>query len=199
VSLGPLAEPLEAGPIRPGAGLGLLHRHAGFTGSGPKLSYAGCFGDNDTSGGSFPFTSLPAVRANGLGDGATQTGLFQRGSGNSVGGTIGLPQVTDGTSNTIAVGETLYESCNWYTWSNGNGTYASVVIPLNFQIVLGGSGINGSGNWPTGFGFRSQHPGVINFLFLDGSVKAIKQTVDRNTLRGLATRGLGEVISADAY
>jgi prepilin-type processing-associated H-X9-DG protein len=171
-----------------------------YTSSGPKLSYAGCFGDNDTSGGSFPYTTLPAVRANGLGDGATQTGIFQRGSGNNVGGTVTLAMVTDGTSNTIAVGETLYESCNWYTWPNANGTYASVVIPLNFKIVLGGTGIYGSGNWPTGFGFRSQHPGVINFLFLDGSVKAIKQTIDRNyVLRALATRNLGEVVSADAY
>ncbi len=171
-----------------------------FTGLGPKLSYAGCFGDNDTSGGSFPYTTLPAVRNNGLGDGATQTGIFQRGSGNNIGGTVTLAMVTDGTSNTIAVGETLYESCNWYTWPNANGTYASVVIPLNFPIVLGGAGIYGSGNWPTGFGFRSQHPGVINFLFLDGSVRAIKQTVDRNyVLRALATRNLGEVVSSDAY
>ena len=170
-----------------------------YTALGPKLSYAGCFGDNDTSGGSFPYTTAPTVRANGLGDGASQTGIFQRGSGNNVGGIVTLASVTDGTSNTIAVGETLYESCNWYTWPNGNGTYASVVIPLNFPIVLGGAGIYGSGNWPTGFGFRSKHPGVINFLFLDGSVKAIKQTVDRNTLRSLATRALGEVVSSDAY
>jgi prepilin-type N-terminal cleavage/methylation domain-containing protein/prepilin-type processing-associated H-X9-DG protein len=173
---------------------------ATYNGLGPKLSYAGCFGDNDTSGGLFPYTTPPAVRANGLGDGATETGLFQRGLGNTPGGTLGLAQVTDGTSNTIAVGETLYESCNWYTWPNANGSYASVVIPLNFPIKRGGTGIYGSGNWPTGFGFRSQHSGVINFLMLDGSVRAIKQTVDRSSvLRALATRAGGEVISADAY
>lgn len=167
---------------------------------GPKLSYAGCFGDNDTDGKClFPYTTGVACRTNGLGDGATHTGLFQRGSGNTNGGTVTLAMVTDGTSNTIAVGETLYESCNWFTWPNANGTYATVAIPLNFPIKVGGTGIYGSGNWPTGFGFKSQHPGVINFLFLDGRVAGIKASIDRNTLRGLATRAMGEVISSDAY
>ncbi len=195
----------KPGPIRYQVqGWALTPARLAYTGLGPKLSYAGCFGDNDTSRGTrFPYTTLPAVpreeQPRRYGDGL-QTGIFQRGSGNNIGGTVTLAMVTDSTSNTIAVGETLYESCNWYTWPNANGTYASVVIPLNFPIVLeGGERSTVVGNWPTGFGFRSQHPGVINFLFLDGSVRAIKATVDRNYVLGAWPLGnLGEVVSSDA-
>ncbi|QEH34262.1 putative major pilin subunit [Aquisphaera giovannonii] len=45
----------------------------------------------------------------------------------------------------------------------------------------------------------SRHPGIVNVLFCDGSVKAVKSTIDKSTWWGLGTRGGGEVISADAY
>jgi prepilin-type N-terminal cleavage/methylation domain-containing protein/prepilin-type processing-associated H-X9-DG protein len=66
--------------------------------------------------------------------------------------------------------------------------------------------------WTLGqYGFRSQHPGGANFSFGDGSVKFLKQTINmygpvlaNGTLslgvyRSLATRGGGEVVSADAF
>jgi prepilin-type N-terminal cleavage/methylation domain-containing protein/prepilin-type processing-associated H-X9-DG protein len=61
------------------------------------------------------------------------------------------------------------------------------------------------------FGFRSQHPGGANFLFGDGSVHFLKETIDMGSpaynppnisigvYRRLSTRGKGEVISSDAY
>jgi prepilin-type processing-associated H-X9-DG protein len=61
------------------------------------------------------------------------------------------------------------------------------------------------------FGFRSQHPGGANFLFGDGSVKFLKETIDMGSpvwnpplnnigvYRKLATRATGDVISADAF
>jgi prepilin-type N-terminal cleavage/methylation domain-containing protein/prepilin-type processing-associated H-X9-DG protein len=62
------------------------------------------------------------------------------------------------------------------------------------------------------FGFRSQHPGGANFLFGDGSVRFLKETIDMGSTsynpaatrnigvyRKLSTRSGGEVISADAY
>jgi prepilin-type N-terminal cleavage/methylation domain-containing protein/prepilin-type processing-associated H-X9-DG protein len=45
----------------------------------------------------------------------------------------------------------------------------------------------------------SRHPGVVNVLMLDGSVRAIKSTVNINTWWALGTRSGGEVVSADAY
>jgi prepilin-type N-terminal cleavage/methylation domain-containing protein/prepilin-type processing-associated H-X9-DG protein len=49
------------------------------------------------------------------------------------------------------------------------------------------------------FGFRSRHPGGVNFLFGDGSVHFLKESIALPTYRALATRALGEVVSADAY
>ena len=61
------------------------------------------------------------------------------------------------------------------------------------------------------FGFRSQHPGGANFLFGDGSVHFLKETIDMGSpaynppnvnigvYRKLATRGKGEIVSSDAY
>ena len=45
----------------------------------------------------------------------------------------------------------------------------------------------------------SHHPGGVNVLFCDGSVKAIKSTISVNTWWALGTRAGGEVISSDQY
>ena len=56
--------------------------------------------------------------------------------------------------------------------------------------------ISGHGRgWMTA---RSLHPGGVNVVLGDGSVRFIRDTIDLATWRALATRGGGEVISADA-
>lgn len=45
---------------------------------------------------------------------------------------------------------------------------------------------------------RSRHSGGVNVLFGDGSVRFVKNTVDRATWRAIGTRNGGEVISAEA-
>ncbi len=59
------------------------------------------------------------------------------------------------------------------------------------------------------FGFRSQHPGGAHFLFGDGSVRFLKETIDMGSpnyadqnpgvYRKLSSKADGEVISGDAY
>ena len=48
-------------------------------------------------------------------------------------------------------------------------------------------------------GPRSFHPGGTNSLFLDGHVQFLKDSVNLQTFRAIATRSGGEVISADSY
>ena len=46
---------------------------------------------------------------------------------------------------------------------------------------------------------RSFHPGGVNSLFSDGSVRFIKNTINGLTWRALGTVAGGEVVSSDAY
>lgn len=46
---------------------------------------------------------------------------------------------------------------------------------------------------------NSRHPGIVNVLMCDGSVKAIKSSVNINAWWALGSRSAGEVISADSY
>ena len=46
---------------------------------------------------------------------------------------------------------------------------------------------------------RSRHPGGVNILFADGSVRFIKNSISLPTWRALGTCAGGEVISADSY
>jgi prepilin-type N-terminal cleavage/methylation domain-containing protein/prepilin-type processing-associated H-X9-DG protein len=46
---------------------------------------------------------------------------------------------------------------------------------------------------------RSYHPGGVNALFGDGSVRFVKNSIQWQTWRALGSIGGGEVISADAY
>ena len=49
------------------------------------------------------------------------------------------------------------------------------------------------------YGFRSRHPNGANFVFADGSVKFLKNSVAVAPYRALGTRRGSEVISIDAY
>jgi prepilin-type N-terminal cleavage/methylation domain-containing protein/prepilin-type processing-associated H-X9-DG protein len=51
------------------------------------------------------------------------------------------------------------------------------------------------GQW----GFRSRHPGGANFVFTDGSVHFLKESINLTTYQALGTRSSAEVISADQY
>jgi prepilin-type processing-associated H-X9-DG protein len=46
---------------------------------------------------------------------------------------------------------------------------------------------------------RSNHKGGVNMLFLDGSVKFIKDSVSNSTYAALGTMAGGEVIDASSY
>ena len=133
----------------------------------------------------------------GFGELNTFTGIMTRD-----GGTTSIRDLTDGTSNTFAIGESLFEACDWFTWPNPNGTTAGTAIPINYKVTVhddNADNRSSSRNWRVGFGFKSQHPGIVQFLFADGRVTSIKESINRVTYRALSTRNLGEVISSDAY
>ena len=140
---------------------------------------------------------LPPVAAPG-----TLRGMFDV-STNQV---VSIASVTDGTSNTIAAGESLpaqrADNNVWQFSANANGT----TVPINYPTPLNcdTAGGFGTSNWASrcsyaNTGFKCKHPGGANFLFADGSVHFLKQTISMNTYCALGSRNGGEIVSADAY
>jgi len=166
--------------------------------SGPKLCYFANFGDNHPDDNTYwPWPSLPVAREWGFGELGTWTGILTRD-----GYTTSLRDITDGTANTFLIGESLFEACDWFTWPNPNGTTAGSNVPINWKVPNHNYNANDrydSNNWRAGFGFKSQHPGLVNFLFADGTVRPIKESVNRNVYRWLSTRAQGEVVSSDSF
>jgi prepilin-type processing-associated H-X9-DG protein len=58
---------------------------------------------------------------------------------------------------------------------------------------------NNMANMPMQVPPSSQHPGGVNVLFGDGSVRFIKSTIGLSTWRSIGTRNGGEVLSSDSY
>lgn len=142
--------------------------------------------------------------------------------------TYQIAHVTDGTSNTLFVGETsryIGEPGSPFNFWNRNSVFggsvgdvrmqglAYVVPRINANAVanrspdIDASSLQTISNWwqrPLNltygqFGFRSQHPGGANFLLGDGSVKFIKSTINPATYRAVGTRAGGEAVSADSW
>jgi prepilin-type N-terminal cleavage/methylation domain-containing protein/prepilin-type processing-associated H-X9-DG protein len=95
-------------------------------------------------------------------------------------------------------------------WSNGNSFYDgfTTALPPNGRSLAGAPAQDSDftsededdgGPTYSAVTSRSYHPGGVNALFGDGSVRFIKSSVDWRTWRALGTVGGGEVVSADAY
>jgi prepilin-type N-terminal cleavage/methylation domain-containing protein/prepilin-type processing-associated H-X9-DG protein len=98
---------------------------------------------------------------------------------------IGLVQVSDGSSQTIQIGEDP-EAIN-AMWASGHNIFDQSA-PINARP-------------PIEFGeeLTSQHPGGVNALFADGSVHFLKNSTDPRVVAALCTRDCGEIVSADGF
>jgi len=106
---------------------------------------------------------------------------------------VKLASFTDGTSNTTIVGEILPEFDSFKVWALGNGTFASTHAPLNWFPEPNEPWTG----WPNQVSFRSRHPGGAYFLWGDGHVALMSESVDRDTYRALSTRNLEEIAVDD--
>jgi len=91
----------------------------------------------------------------------------------------------------------------WQTGSPGL-TLTSIIFPPNpTQFQMSACRWDCSSGCGTDFGHlfsqSSAHPGGVNTLFADGSVRFVKSSISQAIWMALATRNGGEVVSADAY
>jgi prepilin-type N-terminal cleavage/methylation domain-containing protein len=121
---------------------------------------------------------------------------------------INMKDVTDGTSNTLMVGECYWDKFTqdgnqmdfWYIGSPqadpwpGNATefsefVGSAGVPLNARTIASTSG------YVKELSFTSFHPAGTLFCYVDGSVKFIPYTVDVPTYRAIGSRNGGETLN----
>jgi prepilin-type N-terminal cleavage/methylation domain-containing protein/prepilin-type processing-associated H-X9-DG protein len=182
----------------------------------------GALGDYAGNLGEYGFLATPPVEV-WAGTGAN--GAFATGTQLANGGfksNTNIQMIVDGTSNTFLVGEKHVPAdmfgrgkvgdLSTYNgvWSTYSGRIAGIGVPLaqGPNDVTPAPAIPApagyvSGTWRPGTDavwakkFGSWHTGVCQFAFCDGSVKAIKNTIDETNLGRLACRYDGQVITAD--
>ncbi len=149
-------------------------------------------------------------------DGAFQ---FEKHSATSTAAPIGnrmqVTDITDGTSNTIFVGEEIYQLQASYTvaeldlpgvarrkalWEFGsdsidcdmgmNEAFGSTGVPMNYPV----RNVGAADQEAYIVSFGSGHTGGANFLLGDGSVRFIATSVNAATYSALGTRGNGDTV-----
>jgi prepilin-type N-terminal cleavage/methylation domain-containing protein/prepilin-type processing-associated H-X9-DG protein len=121
---------------------------------------------------------------------------------------VRIADITDGTSQTLMVGERSFRWCQ-ATWTGmipgaamvppphspaaaGEWTSAGFILGHTFE----GSGGPGSPGTEVN-GFSSQHTQGSNFLFADGHVQFLRVSMDHRVYKALSTRAGGEAIGGD--
>jgi prepilin-type N-terminal cleavage/methylation domain-containing protein/prepilin-type processing-associated H-X9-DG protein len=191
-------------------------------------SYAGNYG---TGGYYTSFSTFP-VKPNGI--------FFMTGPGNemkptTMGGSlhaladdhqnlpgVKLAMITDGTSNTLMMGEKNHRDADFDQWGSANSglkmhqvsawawgggrkgaamLFCSSAVPINTTIRTlqpGSPTTPNIGNQDRRFNaWGSNHTGGANFLLSDGSVRYYRDSLTAQTLAALSTRNGNEVIPAD--
>jgi prepilin-type processing-associated H-X9-DG protein len=226
---GPTGNYGNAPPIIPGTS-----QSFGLT---PVSNYQGSFGDNycggqlitngapggglpwETPDGSTPPPGFPRIGWDGYwgtwfgpnftpGQG-TQRGFFDY---RSTFPPTSISSATDGTSNSIIVGEILPARAADANFWDFNGAYAGMTVPLGWNSnTFPPADPSCLYQWqnataPLGCrysaaakGFVSLHPGGANFAFADGSVHFLKNTISLITYCALGSVAGGEVISSGSY
>jgi prepilin-type N-terminal cleavage/methylation domain-containing protein len=175
---------------------------------GAMTDYAACVGDFRGGPNNPNSPQWFSVQANGAMTLATVPSTPPQGANTPIPTFVSntrMDSITDGTSNTFLIGEKHVPQGALGRLKAGDGpafsgawtTYAGRAAGIEDPLARGPNDLlpstSGDGFWARKFG--SWHTGVCQFVFCDGSVKAVRNTIDTANLRRLAVRNDGEVIT----
>lgn len=189
------------------------HEDNGFA----KSNYLGCMGSN--YGGTAPNMSDAYPWNTGVEGGQSPGSLGTNYWGRTMNGVFGadnnntetymrrFADITDGTSNTIAIGEvsvsehvttTNVSDTRFPIWAGGNG-FCCAMRRLGGVLRMANSQfyINRRVGDASDQSFGSQHPGGAQFVFCDGSVSFLSENINTNIYSYMAGRNDGNVISTN--
>ena len=105
-----------------------------------------------------------------------------------------------GVPKTAAAGGKIASSLNpgvlWYRGTSPTTMYNHAMPPNSYNCSMHPYGATyGFGAFPP----SSRHPGGVNVMMMDGSVRFVKSTIANAAWWGIGTEAAGEVVSADAF
>jgi prepilin-type N-terminal cleavage/methylation domain-containing protein/prepilin-type processing-associated H-X9-DG protein len=164
-----------------------------------KTNYLACMGSDvtgNTLGSGWASWSVP--------NGGTENGVLRQSNNNNNTWTTSLTQIKDGSSNTVMLGEITANSWGYLEsttrdipiWAGGNPGYQGQGRQHNyFRVMDVNYPLNFNGSAYADRCFSSQHPAGANFVFCDGSVRFIDDSIAPFTYQALGTRNGGEPVS----
>ncbi len=128
---------------------------------------------------------------------------------------IGINSFTDGTSNTLLMSEDVIgtnngvgsdhrgdiynddTNCSMFTAYTQPNSLLADQMNTWCQNIAANPPCNSS--YPTFNAARSYHPGGVNTLLADGSVRFVKNSINLNVWRALSSMSAGEIVSSDSF
>jgi prepilin-type N-terminal cleavage/methylation domain-containing protein len=196
-------------------------------------AFAGGLGDYACNGGNDSTNNRPRgamtfSRARGITpSGQIITGSFDASPVGTVivsfNSLINIASITDGTTNTLLIGEkhirpnsrdgknedrSIYSGCNANNYSRLAGIPPASIAQTNdvkqYPLAASEQDANMVTSTPPGpynsnMIFGGPHEGICMFVFCDGSVKGVKNSVDLSVLTWLAVRNDGQVINSGDF
>lgn len=103
--------------------------------------------------------------------------------------------VMDGLSNTFLIGEAVPSKTEWCSWPHANSATGTCAIAPN-AVAIDGTPFPVH-KFENNSGFHSLHPNGVHFAFADGSVRFVRDQIELENYRALATIQGGEVAQVE--